>query len=203
MYEKYFKRFFDLLVATILFVFFIPVMFFIALGIRILLGKPILFIQKRPGKNERIFKIYKFRSMKLHSNNSNILNDEMRLTPFGRFLRKTSLDELPELWNVIKGEMSLVGPRPLLVEYLGRYSSEQKKRHKVRPGLTGLAQVNGRNHLTWKYKFKLDVKYVEEISFFNDLKILLKTFIIIFQPKKVNSREGQPVEKFKGNKNEK
>lgn len=203
MYKKHFKRLFDLLVASTLLILFTPVMLIIAISVQIKLGKPILFVQNRPGLDEHPFKIYKFRSMKLDYNNSNKLNDEERLTSFGRFLRKTSLDELPELWNVIKGEMSIVGPRPLLVEYLPRYSDEQKKRHKVRPGLTGLAQVNGRNHLSWEDKFELDVKYVEEISFLKDLKILLKTFIIVFQPTKVNNERGQSVEKFKGNVNEK
>jgi len=170
------KRLFDLLVSLLLLVLLSPVLLVIAVLVRIKLGKPVLFSQERPGLHGRLFRLYKFRTMRdLRGPDGRLLPDEERLTKFGRFLRASSLDELPELFNVLKGEMSLVGPRPLLVAYLDRYTPEQARRHEVLPGITGWAQVNGRNALSWEAKFKLDVWYVDNQSFWLDLKILFLT----------------------------
>jgi Sugar transferases involved in lipopolysaccharide synthesis len=153
-----------------------PLMIIIGILVRINLGSPIIFKQKRPGKNEKIFTLYKFRTMTDKRDiDGNLLPDEYRLTKFGKFLRSTSLDELPELINIIKGDMAIVGPRPLLVEYLPYYTEEEKHRHDVRPGLTGLAQVNGRNAISWEEKLKYDTEYIKKISFYSDLKIIFKT----------------------------
>ena len=174
--KVFFKRLFDLLVSLILFILLSPVMLVITLLVRIKLGKPVLFSQERPGLHGRLFRLYKFRTMRdLRGADGRLLPDEVRLTKFGRFLRASSLDELPELFNVLKGEMSLVGPRPLLVAYLERYTPEQARRHEVLPGITGWAQVNGRNALSWEAKFKLDVWYVDNQTFWLDLKILFLT----------------------------
>jgi lipopolysaccharide/colanic/teichoic acid biosynthesis glycosyltransferase len=149
--------------------------------VRIKLGSPVIFCQERPGKNEKIFKLYKFRTMTdARDENGELLPDEVRLTKFGKFLRSTSLDELPELWNILRGDMSIVGPRPLLVSYLPYYTEEERKRHCVSPGLTGLAQVNGRNNLTWEEKFAYDLEYVNRISFTADVKIIIKTALKVF-----------------------
>lgn len=170
------KQFIDLLVSLILLILLSPVMLVIALLVRIKLGKPVLFSQERPGLHGRLFRLHKFRTMRdLYGADGQLLPDDKRLTPFGRFLRASSLDELPELVNVLRGEMSLVGPRPLLVAYLARYTPEQARRHEVLPGITGWAQVNGRNALSWEAKFKLDVWYVDNQSFWLDLKILFLT----------------------------
>ncbi len=170
------KRLFDLLISLVLLILLSPVMLVIAVLVRIKLGKPVLFSQERPGLHSRLFRLYKFRTMRdLRGPDGRLLPDEERLTKFGRFLRASSLDELPELFNVLKGEMSLVGPRPLLVAYLDRYTPEQARRHEVLPGITGWAQVNGRNALSWEAKFKLDVWYVDNQSFWLDLKILFLT----------------------------
>ncbi|HOW92178.1 MAG TPA: sugar transferase [Anaerolineaceae bacterium] len=170
------KRTFDLLVSLILLILLSPVMLVIAVLVRIKLGRPVLFSQERPGLHGRLFRLYKFRTMRdARGADDRLLPDEERLTKFGRFLRASSLDELPELFNVLKGEMSLVGPRPLLVAYLERYTPEQARRHEVLPGITGWAQVNGRNALSWESKFKLDVWYVDNRSFWLDLKILFLT----------------------------
>ena len=170
------KRTFDLLVSLILLILLSPVLLVIAVLVRIKLGIPVLFSQERPGLHGRLFRLYKFRSMRdAHGTDGRLLPDDERLTKFGRFLRASSLDELPELFNVIKGEMSLVGPRPLLVAYLERYTPEQARRHETLPGITGWAQVNGRNALSWEAKFKLDVWYVDNRSFWLDLKILFLT----------------------------
>jgi len=170
------KRLFDLLISLVLLILLSPVMLVIAVLVRIKLGKPVLFSQERPGLHDRLFRLYKFRTMRdLRGPDGRLLPDEERLTKFGRFLRASSLDELPELFNVLKGEMSLVGPRPLLVAYLDRYTPEQARRHEVLPGITGWAQVNGRNALSWEAKFKLDVWYVDNQSFWLDLKILFLT----------------------------
>jgi len=170
------KRLFDLLISLVLLILLSPVMLVIAVLVRIKLGKPVLFSQERPGLHGRLFRLYKFRTMRdLRGPDGRLLPDEERLTKFGRFLRASSLDELPELFNVLKGEMSLVGPRPLLVAYLERYTPEQARRHEVLPGITGWAQVNGRNALSWEAKFKLDVWYVDNQSFWLDLKILFLT----------------------------
>ena len=175
-YEKYIKRILDFLLSLFaLIVLSIP-MLAVAILVRIKLGAPVIFCQERPGKNEKIFKLYKFRTMTdARDENGELLPDEVRLTKFGKFLRSTSLDELPELWNILRGDMSIVGPRPLLVKYLPYYTQNEKHRHDVRPGLTGLAQVNGRNCLTWEQKFSYDIEYVNHISFFADAKIVAKT----------------------------
>lgn len=171
-----FKRLIDLIGSSISFVLLAPVSSIVALAVRKLHGSPILFRQVRPGLHGRPFTIYKFRTMTdARDENGNLLSDSERLTWLGRFLRSTSLDELPELWNVLKGDMSVVGPRPLLMQYLDRYTSEQARRHEVRPGLTGWAQVNGRNAITWEEKFKLDVWYVDHQSFRLDMKIIFIT----------------------------
>ena len=176
MYRHFFKRFFDIVLSGLALVVLSPVLLIVAILVRTKLGSPVIFCQERPGKNEKIFKMYKFRSMAdTRDEEGNLLPDDLRLTRFGRLLRSTSLDELPELWNIFKGDMSIVGPRPLLVEYLPYYTEEERHRHDVRPGLTGLAQVNGRNAGTWEQKFTYDLAYVRHITFAGDLKIILKT----------------------------
>ncbi len=176
MYKKYIKRLLDIIISLLGLIILSPVIIIVAILVRVNLGSPIIFKQKRPGKDEKIFTLYKFRSMNNKKDeNGNLLPDSERLTRFGKFLRNTSLDELPELVNILRGDMSLVGPRPLVIEYLPYYKEEEKHRHDVRPGLTGLAQVNGRNTLNWDERFELDVEYVNNISFINDLKIFLKT----------------------------
>lgn len=176
MYAKYIKRILDLLLSLMALIVLMPLMIIIGVLVRINLGSPIIFKQKRPGKNEKIFTLYKFRTMtEKRDIDGNLLPDEYRLTKFGKMLRSTSLDELPELINIIKGDMAIVGPRPLLVEYLPYYTEEEKHRHDVRPGLTGLAQVNGRNAISWEEKLKYDTEYIKEISFYSDLKIIFKT----------------------------
>lgn len=170
------KRAFDIVVAAALLVVLAPLMAMIALAVRIGLGRPVIFVQERPGKGGRVFRLYKFRTMRdARGPDGTPLPDAERLTGLGRFLRASSLDELPELWNVLRGDMSLVGPRPLLVEYLDRYSPRQARRHEVRPGITGLAQVSGRNALGWDERLELDVRYVDERTFWLDLRILLLT----------------------------
>lgn len=177
-----------------------PLLLIIALLVRINLGSPVIFKQQRPGLNEKIFTLYKFRTMTDKRNvKGELLADELRLTRFGKFLRSVSLDELPELFNIIRGDMSLIGPRPLLVEYLPLYSDYQKRRHEVRPGLTGLAQISGRNSLSWEDKFKLDIQYVNNITFVGDLKILLFTVIKVFSRDGINSECAATMEEFKGN----
>lgn len=176
MYAKYIKRILDLILSLMALIVLMPLMIIIGILVRINLGSPIIFKQKRPGKNEKVFTLYKFRTMTDKRDiDGNLLPDEYRLTKFGKFLRSTSLDELPELINIIKGDMAIVGPRPLLVEYLPYYTEEEKHRHDVRPGLTGLAQVNGRNTISWEEKLKYDTEYIKQISFYSDLKIIFKT----------------------------
>lgn len=176
MYAKYIKRILDLILSLMALIVLMPLMIIIGILVRINLGSPIIFKQKRPGKNEKIFTLYKFRTMTDKRDiDGNLLPDEYRLTKFGKFLRSTSLDELPELINIIKGDMAIVGPRPLLVEYLPYYTEEEKHKHDVRPGLTGLAQVNGRNAISWEEKLKYDTEYIKKISFYSDLKIIFKT----------------------------
>lgn len=175
-YEKYFKRVLDVFCALVALLVFWWLYIIVAVLVRIKLGSPVLFKQERPGKNEEIFKLYKFRTMTdARDENGNILPDEVRLTKFGRALRATSLDELPEVFNILKGEMSLVGPRPLTVQYLPYYSEEERHRHDVRPGLSGLAQVNGRNFIDWDHRLAFDVQYVKKITFVGDLSIILQT----------------------------
>jgi lipopolysaccharide/colanic/teichoic acid biosynthesis glycosyltransferase len=194
------KRFFDLLVAFFLLLFFSLLLLSLTILIRLRLGSPLVFCQVRPGLNAKPFKIYKFRTMTESTDkDGNLLPDAERLTKFGRFLRSTSLDELPSLWNVIKGQMSLVGPRPLLMEYLPLYNARQAKRHDVRPGITGWAQVNGRNAISWQEKFDLDVWYVENQSFWLDLKILLMTVKKIIIRDGISGGGEVTMSKFTGN----
>lgn len=191
------KRFCDIILSLFLIIILSPVIIFIYLILFFRLGNPVIFIQKRPGLGGKIFKMYKFRTMTNETDSKgNLLPDEQRLTKFGKFLRSTSLDELPELFNVFKGEMSLVGPRPLLVEYLELYSSEQSRRHEMKPGITGWAQVNGRNNISWEEKFRLDVWYVDNWSLFLDIKILFKTITVVFQRKGISSPSSATMEKF-------
>lgn len=181
MYAKYIKRILDFTLSLLVLIVLSPIMLVIYILVVIKLGRPAIFKQKRPGKDEKIFTLYKFRTMTDEKDEEgNLLPDEKRLTKFGKFLRSTSLDELPELINIIKGDMAIVGPRPLLVEYLEYYNDEEKHRHDVRPGLTGLAQVNGRNNLQWEERFKLDIEYVNKVSFKNDLKIIISTIKKVF-----------------------
>lgn len=176
MYSKFFKRIFDIICALSAIIVFSWLYIIVAVLVRVKLGKPVLFKQQRPGKNEKIFKLYKFRTMTdQRDENGKLLPDEVRLTKFGKILRKTSLDELPEAFNIFKGDMSVVGPRPLLVEYLEYYTPEERHRHDVKPGLTGLAQINGRNSLEWKQRFLIDNEYIKKISFLLDLKIIFFT----------------------------
>lgn len=180
-YEKYIKRLMDMLLSGLALIVLSPVLLVTAVLVRTKLGSPVIFCQERPGKDEKIFRLYKFRSMTDEKDeNGNLLPDEIRLTRFGRLLRSTSLDELPELWNIFRGDMSIVGPRPLLVSYLPYYTEEERHRHDVRPGLTGLAQVNGRNNLTWEQKFAYDLEYVNHLTFVNDVKIIFKTVLKVF-----------------------
>ena len=182
MYKKFIKRFLDLILSLMALIILMPLMLIIYILVRVKLGKPAIFKQERPGKDEKIFTLYKFRTMTDEKDeNGNLLPDEQRLTKFGKILRSTSLDELPELINIIKGDMSIVGPRPLLVRDMVFMTEIQRKRHSVRQGLTGLAQVNGRNNITWEEKIKYDLNYVENISFINDVKIILKTVIKVFK----------------------
>ena len=200
MYEKYFKRIFDIICALAAIVVFSWLYIIVAILVRIKLGSPILFKQKRPGKDEKIFELYKFRTMTdKRDEDGNLLPDEVRLTKFGKLLRSTSLDELPEAFNILKGDMSVVGPRPLLVEYLPLYNKEQKRRHTVRPGLSGLAQIKGRNAISWEEKFTYDVEYVDNISFVGDIKIILSTVWKAFIKEEGISQQGQAtILPFKG-----
>lgn len=198
MYRKYIKRFLDIIISLIALILLSPIMLIVAILVRIKLGSPVIFKQERPGKDEKIFKLYKFRSMSdKKDKNGKLLPDSERLTKFGKILRATSLDELPELVNILKGEMSLVGPRPLLVDYLELYDEKQKHRHDVRPGLTGLAQVNGRNSTTWKKRFEDDLEYIENITFINDLKIFLKTFVKVFKREGITQDGNVTMERFR------
>lgn len=181
-YRKYGKRIMDFTLALIVTVVLSPIFMIVALCVRLKLGSPIIFKQIRPGLNEKLFVMYKFRTMKDDKDDKGeLLPDTTRLTEFGCFLRSTSLDELPGLWNIIKGDMSIVGPRPLLVEYLPYYNAQEKRRHEVRPGLTGLAQINGRNLLMWDARLRKDVDYVNTFSFYKDIHIILKTFIKVLK----------------------
>ena len=193
------KRVIDFILALIGLMLASPILLIVAILVKTKLGSPILFRQQRVGLNGEIFEMVKFRTMKdATDSEGNPLPDEERLTKFGQFLRKTSLDELPELWNVLKGDMSLVGPRPLLVEYLPLYSKEQMKRHDVRPGITGYAQVNGRNNISWKKKFELDVYYVENFSLWLDIKILVQTVAKVLGQADINQEGNATMEKFNG-----
>lgn len=190
-YEAFFKRLLDIVVSLLVIILFSWLYLILALIVRINLGSPVLFTQERPGKNGKIFKMYKFRSMSdKRDENGELLPDKMRLNKFGRILRSTSLDELPEFFNILKGDMSFVGPRPLLVKYLEHYDSFEMRRHEVRPGLTGLAQVSGRNTITWKGKFEKDVEYVDHITFLMDVKVILKTVKNVIKREGITFTEG-------------
>ncbi|MCW8423742.1 sugar transferase [Legionella anisa] len=195
------KRIFDIVLASILLLILLPLICLIALLIRVFLGTPIFFRQQRPGLHGKIFQLIKFRTLQnLTDNKGEILPDACRITPFGKFLRATSLDELPELWNVIKGDMSLVGPRPLLIEYLSLYNERQKRRHEVKPGITGLTQIKGRNALAWEEKFELDIWYVTHHSLWLDIKILLLTIKKVLTQEGITSAAAVTADKFTGNK---
>ena len=198
------KRLFDVVVSALLIVLLSPVLLLIALAVRVSMGSPVLFKQVRPGLNGQPFTMYKFRTMiEARDQDGKLLPDEQRLTKLGRFLRSTSLDELPELFNVLKGEMSLVGPRPLLMEYLPLYTPEQARRHEVRPGITGWAQVNGRNAITWEEKFKYDVWYVDNQSFWLDLKILFLTVLKVLRREGISAHGHATMPFFQGSNGEK
>ena len=199
IYQKYIKRILDIVLSLLAIIILSPVLLIVALLVRTRLGSPVIFTQNRPGKDEKVFKLYKFRSMTdQRDSEGNLLADDIRLTNFGRKLRSTSLDELPELFNILKGDMSIVGPRPLLVDYLDLYNEEQKHRHDVRPGLTGLAQVNGRNAISWEEKFELDVNYVDNTSLANDIRIILDTIKVVFNKDGINSETSATMERFEG-----
>ncbi len=199
MYKKIGKPVLDFLVALVAILILSPVYIVVALMVRVKLGSPVLFCQVRPGKNENLFKMYKFRTMTdKKDENGELLPDKERMTGFGTWLRATSLDELPELFNILKGDMSLVGPRPLLVEYLERYNEEQKHRHDVKPGLTGLAQVNGRNAISWEEKFSYDLEYVANVTFVKDMGILLKTVRNVLVKEGIQAEGSVTAEKFMG-----
>ena len=201
MYKNFIKRILDIILSFLALVILSPLLILTAFLIRIKLGAPVFFFFFRPGKNEKIFGILKFRTMTdAKDENGNLLPDEIRLTRFGQFLRSTSIDELPELLNILNGDMSIVGPRPLLVQYLERYNEEQKHRHDVKPGLTGLAQVNGRNGITWEEKFHYDLEYVKNITFYGDCKIIFQTVMKVFGREGISSATSVTMEEFKGNK---
>lgn len=198
-YEKYVKRPQDFLCSGVATIVLSPVLAVTAVLVRIKIGSPVLFTQDRPGKDEKIFRLMKFRTMTDKRNeNGELLPDEERMTQFGSFLRSTSLDELPELFNILKGDMSIVGPRPLLVRYLERYNEEQFHRHDVRPGLTGYAQTHGRNALSWEDKFAMDVWYTKNVTFKNDVKIIIDTAKTVFEREGINSETAATMEEFMG-----
>lgn len=199
-YERCVKRALDFIIALAFIVLFWWLYAILAILVRIKLGTPVLFTQERPGKGENIFKMYKFRTMTDECDESGeLLPDEVRLTKFGRSLRSTSLDELPEVFNILKGDMSLIGPRPLLVKYLPLYNEEQRHRHDVRPGMTGWAQVNGRNALSWEQKFAYDVEYARNCTFAMDLKVFFATFKVLLSRKGVNETGSVTMTPFSGN----
>lgn len=200
IYRRYIKRPMDFVLALCAIIILSPVFLIVALLVKINLGSPVIFKQQRPGLNEKIFTLYKFRTMTdERDENGELLSDGIRLTRFGKFLRSTSLDELPELFNILKGDMSFIGPRPLLVQYLPLYNDHQKRRHEVRPGLSGLAQVSGRNALSWEEKFNLDVEYVDNVNFIEDLRILFLTIIKVLKREGISSDKAATMEPFIGN----
>lgn len=202
MYRLFFKRFLDFILSLLAVIVLSPIYIIVAFLVKIKLGSPVIFTQERPGKNGKIFKMYKFRSMTSETDeNGNLLPDEQRLTSFGKLLRSTSLDELPELLNILKGDMSIVGPRPLLVKYLPLYNEHQKHRHDVRPGFTGWAQCNGRNAISWEEKFDLDVYYTKHVSFLLDVKIIFKTIKTVLYREGISSETSVTMEEFRGTKN--
>lgn len=199
-YERYVKRSQAFLLSLIAIIILSPILLITYLLVRVKFGKPAIFIQKRVGKDGKVFDLYKFRTMTdQRGEDGKLLPDEQRLTSFGKKLRSTSLDELPELFNILKGDMALVGPRPLLVKYLPLYNDEQARRHEVRPGLTGYAQVNGRNAITWEDRFKLDVEYVDNVTFLNDWKIIFKTIKTVFKREGISEEGSATMDEFKGN----
>ena len=203
LYRDYIKRFLDIVLSAGAIVVLSPVMAVTAVLVRVKLGSPVIFKQRRPGKDEKIFEMYKFRSMTdARDENGELLPDEVRLTSFGKKLRASSLDELPELFNILKGDMSVVGPRPLLVQYLPLYNAQQKRRHEVRPGVTGYAQVHGRNAITWEEKFEKDVYYVDHISFWGDWKIILQTIRAVVKKEGIRSETSATMELFEGTEKE-
>ena len=188
MYRKYIKRLLDIILSLIAIIILSPILLIVAILVRIKLGSPVIFKQKRPGLNEKIFTLYKFRTMTdAKDEQGNLLSDEIRLTKFGKLLRSTSLDELPELFNIFKGDMSIVGPRPQLVRDMVFMTNNQRKRHSVRQGLTGLAQVNGRNNITWEEKINYDLQYIDKITFINDCKIILNTILKVFKREDIST----------------
>lgn len=202
MYQKYIKRLLDIVISFTALLVLSPVLLVVAVLVRIRLGWPVIFHQDRPGYREKVFRLCKFRSMTdARGADGELLPDAVRLTRFGKALRATSLDELPELWNILKGDMSLIGPRPLLVKYLPLYNESQRRRHDVKPGLTGWAQVNGRNAITWEQRFEYDVYYVDHISFLMDLKILFQTVAVVLRHSDINSATDATMEAFTGTKN--
>ena len=199
MYRRYIKRLLDIVLSFLAAVILSPIMLITAVLVGIKLGSPVLFRQERPGKDGKIFRMYKFRTMTDEKDEEgHLLSDEMRLTKFGRILRSASLDELPELFNILKGDMSIVGPRPLLVKYLPLYNEHQRHRHDVRPGFTGYAQANGRNSLTWEEKFDMDVYYVNHVSLIMDIKIILKTVRAVLLREGITSGTSATMEEFRG-----
>ena len=199
MYAKYIKRILDFIFSLLTLIILCPVLLVIAILVRIKLGKPVIFKQDRPGKNEKIFTLYKFRTMtEERDEKGNLLPDEKRLKKFGKLLRSTSLDELPELFNILKGDMSIVGPRPLLIQYLPLYNDEQRHRHDVRPGLTGMAQVSGRNAITWEEKFEKDLEYIHNISFAEDVRITVRTIIKVLKREGISHEGNVTMEYFRG-----
>ena len=201
MYRRYIKRPMDFILSLIAIIVLSPVLLIVAFMVRFKLGTPVIFKQKRPGLNEKIFTMFKFRTMTdARDENGELLPDEIRLTRFGKLLRSTSLDELPELVNILKGDMAVVGPRPLLIQYLSLYNDQQKRRHVVRPGLSGLAQVSGRNAISWEDKFNLDAQYVDNISFIGDWKIIFLTLKKALMRESIHSETAATMEAFKGSR---
>ena len=203
MYKHFFKRLIDFILSLIALIVLSPILLIVAILVRTKLGSPVIFKQERPGLNEKIFTLYKFRTMTdAKDEQGNLLPDKIRLTKFGKLLRSTSLDELPELFNILKGDMAIVGPRPLLVRYLQLYNEHQKHRHDVRPGFTGWAQCNGRNAISWEEKFDLDVYYTKHVSLLLDIKIILKTVKVVLFREGISSETSVTMEEFRGSNNE-
>lgn len=198
-YEKFVKRPMDFTISLFALIVSSPLLLTLTIAVWIMLGSPVIFKQQRPGLNEKIFNLYKFRTMTNRKDeNGQLLPDDLRITKFGMFLRATSLDELPSLFNILRGHISIVGPRPLLTKYLTLYNTQQRRRHEVRPGLTGLAQVNGRNAINWSDKFKYDLHYIEHITFIGDLSIILKTIIKVWKREGISSVSSSTMEEFRG-----